>query len=363
MTIIIDPYMIAIPTGEEVDADAVRDYATRLKQWEAVLSQPQRYAVVNAAINEIYALNLQPNRQNLRALFDKHGVDEYSAEDFLPLTSGLLSSKRPLEEIAGMYDTDIWCEIDHVPDTEKVIPDEIRERMPESVAQAFVQALIYCGYCFDRQGDSNNWSIATAPLDADRPIPALLLECDIERMAENDELSIERLSRRWPLLYAPEHLYATYDPVDYYEKSPATATYITWCQMKASGKPVSGISDIKFRFGDRFVASLLEPSIQRRNDFRKDIVRVFEAIIHVLEDLWPYNSDKHHALRERILERQSPQQTRIYTDQQGNDYVEKAARVEVKAGTDPLHLHYWQCYDGSYEFANITDDHDDPTIR
>lgn len=104
------------------------------------------------------------------------------------------------------------------------------------------------------------------------------------------------------------------------------------------------------------------PSIRKRPEFREDIKRVFEAIVYVIEDLWSYPSDKHHPLRKVIGNRKSPQKMRVRKDGLGQQWHEGAARVEVLAGAKCLHLHYWQCYDGSYEFSNVTDDHDDATI-
>lgn len=125
---------------------------------------------------------------------------------------------------------------------------------------------------------------------------------------------------------------------------------------------MNGIDRSRFRFGPNFITTL-QQKIQRRSGERrqKDIERICEAIVFVLEDIWTYGSDKHHALRETLRSRTRPQQTRQRVVD-SNRYTERAARVEVAAGTNPLHLHYWQCYDRTYEWSNITDDHDDATI-
>jgi len=84
-------------------------------------------------------------------------------------------------------------------------------------------------------------------------------------------------------------------------------------------------------------------------------------VVAVLQGL-PYGSDKHHGLRKPVWMRSAPIQTREVRTSDGAIRHDEAARVEITTGPAPLRLHYWRCHGNSYEFSNITCDHDDPTI-
>lgn len=361
--IIIDPYMLAIPIGSDVDEEAAREYAQRLRKWEKEFSREKQYIVSDWASQVIYKLCLAPTRSNLKALFDRFNITEYSPQDIVPTASGVLANAPRVEEVSGLYDSDIWLEMEYIKDTEVVIPEEIRARLHPQVAEEFVESLIYAGYACKARQDITMWSIATAPFEREKKATdEMYLECTIEKLSTESTVERGKFSQEWPLLFDPQHLYATYDVMDFYQSDLRMATQITWCKMKADGARLHGIDVAQFRFGSKFLNSLEQPRIRRRPHFKRDIERVFEAIVFVLEDLWTYGSDKHHPLREIITSRTSPQQTRQRVDISGKQHREKAARVEVRAGDNCLHLHYWQCFDGSYEFSNVTDAHNDPTI-
>jgi hypothetical protein len=84
--------------------------------------------------------------------------------------------------------------------------------------------------------------------------------------------------------------------------------------------------------------------------------------VYVLTKLWSYPSDKNHPLRKDINNKSSDQKRRTVIDRYGVKKEDKAGRVEVLGGTNCVHLHYWLCHDGSYEFSNVTIEHDDLTI-
>jgi hypothetical protein len=363
MMIVIDPYMIAVPTGEEVNAQTVREYARRLKKWEREFSDRRKFIVSEGASQAIRKQGLEPTRTRLTALFKRFNIVDYSPNDIVPTTSGVLVNSPRVEEVAGLYDSDILLDIEYVRDTEVVIPDEIRARLHPEVAAEFIQSLIYAGYAREVHKDTTVWSLATAPLKQGSPRSEMLLECTIEKLGNGSIITQEAFSQEWPLLFDPEHLYATYDILEFYQSNPHLATRIAWCKMKAEGTRLQGIDSVQLAFGDRFMESLNRPRMQRRPHFEQDIDKIFRAIVYVLEDLWPYPSDKHHPLRQVINDRTSRQQTRQREDSSGKRCLEKAARVEVTAGANCLHLHYWQCFHGGYEFSNVTDDHDDPTIH
>ena len=70
MRIVIDPYMIAIPTGK-VDRTSILEYVQRLKKWEHEFSDTKKYIVSDLALDVIYSLGLSPTISNLRELFIK----------------------------------------------------------------------------------------------------------------------------------------------------------------------------------------------------------------------------------------------------------------------------------------------------
>ena len=362
MSIIIDPYLIAIPTGEEVTTHQVVEYANRLKEWESIFGDQTQYVISSQAFNEMTKSGLQPNLRNLKNLFCRYDIEHHSAIDFAPTASGVIANQNTLEDEAGFYDpeNEFLYEVDRVKDTEIVIPEEIRDRIPPQIAEKFIAALIMAGYSFEVQGDDRVCSLATAPLQSDDEEPNMQIECLLEKIDfETDDLTQEPFTQEWPLLYTPVYLYATYEVIDHLE-DPYAATTIAWSKLRMEGYELESIKTIDFTFGPHFNSTILEK--QSRTHFTKDVERIFKAIVFVLEDVWAYGSDKHHALGKVPSMHNSPPQVRLRTDKDGNKHRERAARVEITAGANCLHLHYWQCHDESYEFSNITDDHDDPAI-
>jgi hypothetical protein len=362
MPIIIDPYLLAIPTGSDLTAERIRDYARNLNEWEKEFAGPGKdYLVCDWAVNEIHAQNLAPTIQNLQALFTRFGIDEYSARDIAPDCQGFMANGERLEDRAGVYD----CvnEIESL--SELVIPDEIRNRIPASVAREFVKALTHCAYALDTQGDTSVWSMATAPLKSSESAVKLTTKATINRLcATSGDLTSTAISRDWPLLIEPDYIYAGCNEMDYYRSDPYMATRVAWCKMKAKGelRQAEAFESYRFKFGPEFLNTLLTPRMVKRSEYQKDVRRIFAAIVSVLEDIWAYGSDKHHALRKTVQSRTSDQQKRQSPPPAIQGQWDWAVRVEVIAGSNPLHLHYWRCFDGSYVFSNVTDQHDDVTI-
>ena len=364
MAIIVDPYLLAIPTGNDLTAEEVCNYAESLVGWEKQFStHSDDYVVCEWALNEIHVLDIAPTITNLRALFDRYGVVEYSPRDIAPDCQGFMANGWRLEEMTQV--DDIRAEIENIAGSETVIPDEIRRRMPPTVAAAFIQALIYSAYALQKHEDRGAWSMATAPLPCGAQASELKTNATLCRLDDSVEgLTYTTISRNWPLLVEPDYIFATYDLIGHFRSDPSLTTRIAWCKRRAKGEFHSkGCFDRhSFRFGARFLESLETPSMQKRSEYAKDIVRVFDAIVNVLEDIWAYPSDKHHPLREIVTKRTGDQQKRRKRAGDGSVLIDYAVRVEVIAGARPLHLHYWRCSDAAYEFANVTDDHDDPTI-
>lgn len=358
MTIVVDPYLISIPHGN-VDAETVIAYAKRLGLWDKeFVTHPEKYVVSGWAMNEIYHQNLAPTIDNLKILFSRFGVDNFfSPHDIAPACDGVIANAPQMEERAGI-DDDVLGTVEHIEGTEVVLPEEFQKRIHPEVALWFVRALIYAGYSLGIQNIEGLWSIATAQDRVEHLGDKILVEASVETVAAPPS----RMSREWPLLLDPDYRYVTMSIADVYEDDPHLATKIAWCKLKIGGTRLTGVNPSEFTFGDKFISSINRSSMQKRPNLADDLEAIFKAIVFVLEDIWSYGSDKHHALRESIQNRKSPQQTRKTFDHEGNAQFEKAGRVEVTANNPCLRLHYWQCIDGQYEFANVTDDHDDPTI-
>lgn len=234
-----------------------------------------------------------------------------------------------------------------------VIPDEIRARIPHNIAEEFTNALLYSSYALNYNQREVIYSIATAPLQNDQST-----KLQVAATFSDVYGATKPVNSEWPLLFDPEYIYLNYDINDYYLNDPLLAVKIAWCKLKSEvNAPLKGIDLSKLVFREEFISSLQKPRIHQRPEFHRDIERVFEGIVYAVENLWSYGGDKHHALRKNVMSRTSPQQTR-----NRNGVRERAARIEIIAGVNCLHLHYWQCADGSYEFSNLTDIHDDPTI-
>lgn len=358
MTIVVDPYLISIP-HDAADTDTVIAYAERLGLWDKeFVSHPDKYVVSGWAMNEIYHQNLAPTIDNLKSLFSRFGVDSlFSPQDIAPACDGVIANAPQMEERAGVDDY-MLATVEHIEGTEVVLPEEFQRRIHPEVALWFVRALIYAGYSLGIQDIESLWSIATVQDRVKHLDNKILVEASIETALAPPS----RMSREWPLLLDPDYRYVTISIADVYEDDLHLATKIAWCKLKQGGTQLKGVNPTEFRFGDKFITSINRSSMQKRPNLADDLEAIFRAIVFVLEDIWSYGSDKHHALRESIENRKSPQQTRKVFDNDGNAQMEKAGRVEVTANHPCLRLHYWQCIGGQYEFSNVTDEHNDPTI-
>jgi hypothetical protein len=360
MPIVVDPYLIAVPRADNTDAERVRTYAQSLSVWEKeFVTSAQDYVVSFAAFQAIQQNGLMPTMPALQQLFDRYGINEFSPRDIVPDCNSYLANCQYLEEVSGAFE--IYQGIEHVRGSDSIIPDEMRARLEPAVADAFVGSLIYTACALEEHSSTSGWSVATAPLRSTGPGVDLRTAATVRRIADDTgDIVDARIERNWPLLVEPDYLYATYKVSSYFD-DPVTATRITWCKLKASGSLVETLDWSAVRFGRHFVESLNEAKIRRRPTLKRDIEEVYLTVVAVLQGL-PYGSDKHHALRKPLWMRSAPIQTREARTSDGALKYDEAARVEITTGPAPLRLHYWRCYEDSYEFSNITCDHDDPTI-
>jgi hypothetical protein len=360
MPIVIDPYLIAVPAMDNTDAERVRTYAKSLSCWEKeFVASAEDYFVSLAAFQVIQQNGLMPTMSSLQQLFDRYGIEEYSARDIVPDCSNYLANCLYLEEVSGVFE--IYDEVEQIQGTDSIIPEEMRSRLEPSVADSFIGSLIYAAYALEADPSTTGWSIATAPLNSAFPEANLHTSAGLRKIADvTGDIVEAKIERSWPLLIEPDYLYATLEVTEYVQDL-LMASRITWCKLKANGSRVSEVDWSAVRFGSRFTGSLNEPKIHRRPTVKRDIEEVFFMVVEVLQGL-PFGSDKHHALRNPVYMRSAPVQTRQVRTSDGVLKNDEAARVEVTSGAAPLRLHYWRCHDGSYEFSNVTCDHNDPTI-
>jgi hypothetical protein len=300
-----------------------------------------------------------PTISGLQQIFDRHGIDEFSPRDLVPDCNSYLTNCSYLEEVSGAFD--LMQEIEHVQGSELVIPAEMRARLVPAVADAFIRSLIYTAYALETKNCADGWCIATAPIESAEANTDLRTTALLHRLASNSgDIVAAHIQRDWPLLVEPDYLYATYDVFEHVAE-PLVATRITWCKLKARGSLVEPLNWTSFRFGSHFVDSLNDIRIRRRPNLKRDIEEVYFTIVAVLQGM-AYGSDKHHALRNPLWMRSAPVQRREVRTSDGAVRFDDATRVEVTSGVSPLRIHYWRCHDGTYEFSNVTSEHDDPTI-
>ncbi len=360
MPIIVDPYLIVVPDETTTNPDTIREYAKRFSTWEKEFAKKDgNYFVSLGAYSAIQQAGRVPTIENLTQLFKTFAIDEYSVKDIVSDCSTFLANCEYLENIQEV--SDAYAEIEQLSGSESVIPEEMRQRLAQPVAEAFVASLIYAGYALNAQQAADKWSIATAPTKTVQPPPNLHTSSTIRRVdSDSGEVVEANFRREWPLLIEPYYLYATYD-VDEYRECPEIATLIIWSKLKVENSTAQSIDSKTYSFGRNFVKSITDARVLRRPNSSEDIERVYLRIVEVLQGL-PFGSDIHHVLRKSIRSRTAEVQKRERPNSSGVKEFDIAARVEVCGGPTPLRLHYWRCFDGSYEFSNVTTIHDDPTI-
>jgi hypothetical protein len=360
MAVVIDPYLLAMPQTPGLGAEQVLDYALRLTAWEKEAGvKGHQFAMSSAAYLVMLEEDQLPTRENLQRLFAQHDITYVSARDVGVDCTGFLTNCSLLEDQAGVHD--ILDEIEYVAGSDSVIPVEMRERLTPRIADAFVKSLLYATCALQDKPQRHAWSIATAPLKQDHDRATLHVAGTMRRLSEDgSQIRNLALAEDWPLLVEPDYLYAAYSCAEHLEE-PMLVTRIAWCKCKAKDTRTPAIQHKSYSFGEHFVDSLQDARMQRRPSHTHDVESVFMTVVAVLQGL-AFGSDKHHALRKPLWSHTAEVQRRERMTETGSRVYDLAARVEVLGGPQPLRLHYWRCYDGAYEFSNVTTDHDDPTI-
>ncbi|MBE3117253.1 MAG: hypothetical protein IMZ50_00675 [Candidatus Atribacteria bacterium] len=345
MTVVVDPYLIAIPSGNEVSIDSVRQYIGRLVNWDETFRTNPEYVVSSSAMAQIYVLDLQPDYYNLQKLLNKYGIDEIAALD---VTEGCKTIIENYPQMEGKFEgVDVYCR----DEKKKIIPYEIQKRMPPKVAEAFCSAMVMQSYKIEMLSE-DDWCLATAPVEDYNEITVSGDVIDNER--------VESIEKIWPLLVAPADfkklISVQVSIFEVFQEDPLAALKISWERIKQADPSIPELSNFRIRFMDQFIPSIMKNSLGHTL-YEKDIQRVFDGITNALTNRWRYPGDKHHPLRKVVRLHSSDQQIR----KKGN-LVDRAVRIEISAGTNPLHVHYWKCNDGCYEISNLTCEHDDPTI-
>ncbi len=355
MTVVVDPYLIAIPNGRVQEGD-IRAYANRLLEWDCTFRSNPDFVFSSQVICVIYSLGLEPSWSNLNSLFEKYGIRDLDARDIAEGCQILLTNLPHMEDRVSSLN------IISIDGKENVIPPQFRQRLHPKIAEVFVDALVKTSYALNimEKIEPIVWNMATAPLGNEVAITEMIVEGSV-----NDYGTEATISRLWSLVYDPGQISIDERISDVYPFDLYKATELAWKEMKEGKKGLSTLPWIErtsYFFGPRFLRSISESNIRYIPSRERDIEMVFEAIVHVLTSLWSYPSDKHHPLRRIIQDRKSKQIIRLVPKGSGIWNKDKAARVEIIGGKNCLHLHYWQCHDGKYEFSNITTAHDDPKI-
>lgn len=350
MTIVVDPYLIAIPYGDDINTDHVVSYTNRLNGWVNVFRSDPDYVVSGAVMRIIYSMELQPEFHILEKLFKQYGLVELSARDLAESCQTLMENYPHMEDRAGA--NDLECKQEN----QKIIPEHIRARLHPKIAEVFSGALISTSYALNLLEDKEEWLLATAPLE-DQYSEILAVG------QVRDNAAIVDVERPWTLLFKPAEYIETIEYNDkiikaVIEKSPYDALKISWSKIKKNNPTIKEIEKYEVSFNPLFINSVRDKIFKKRPQYKKDLERVFDSIVFSISDIWKFASDKHHALREKIQDRTSKQKIR---DRKG--LIDSAGRIEVIGGNTPLHVHYWQCADEKYEISNITNDHDDATIN
>ena len=345
MTVVVDPYLLEIPTGVNVSPETVRQYAKSLVHWSNTFRINSDYVVSGHAVVKMAEYGLIPDTNNLSKLFQKYDIDEYSPNDIAVGCQIVMENFPQMEDRSNSMD--ITCQ----EEKRSIIPNEVKQRIHPEVADAFCAALIAASYAIHVLGEEDDWKIATAPLNGFTKITV---------SGEVEDKIVIPVEKIWPLLFDPEifkeEITIQERILNIFEADPMEALRICWEDMRRREIGIPEITKYNIRFINRFVLSVIE-SANQKNTYEKDIIRIFVGVTNAITNRWNFGSDKHHALRESVLDRTTPQQVRKRGKQ-----IDKAARIEVKAGKTPLHVHYWICYDESYEISNLTNDHDDATI-
>lgn len=356
----IDPYLLSVPSLNNLTQEEANNFLINLQKWNEEFLLSRDYIVSAKVLGELVDLSLYPDpRGNLYEFLKKYDKEcRYSAMDLAKGWTSIITNIPFLEERIHAEKTEYEIEI--LMETLSVVPVFVYNRLPKNVAKAFTSSLLFCSYTLLCLKDTRQKRIATIKWQNPEDLSTLEIDTEIEEI-KDAALSKSKINTTWDMYSEPEEIYAQKRIVDVFQADPHLATKIAWCKLKLNGTPLKGISKDIFVFGTRFLESLCTPSMKKRQHYEVEIEDAFIAIVCVLEDVWKYGSDKHHALRKDVQSRQSDQIKRTRSLRHGQ-VQEKASRVEVSAREGTLRLHYWKCHDGCYEFANVTDVHDDPTI-
>ncbi len=365
MKMVVDPYVLSVPKDEVLDKDSVIEFLIRLRSWDSeFIGNSQQYAISGFSLAKMYELGISPTADNLSSLLKKYDITEYSVQDLCPTSDGLIANAQRLEDMIF----DAIPEVEQIEGSHIVIPEELRQRLHPEVAKEFIISLTYFAYILQYKQNNihgSGWSIVTAPFSAGEDVQMLKMHAEISTLNDVGIIESRSIAKDWPLLFDPEHIFAMKDMKTAFNNGDLIqALEIVRCKLKQReiNLSIKKIDYKKIRFRKEFRESLVDARMRKRTTYDKDVEKVFEAIVYSIENIWVYAADKHHPLRKEIQNRKSPQRLRKRKDIYGVLFTDDAVRIEAVAGATPLHIHYWISKDGTYEFSNVTDRHDDNTI-
>ena len=357
MKMVVDPYIVIVPTGTDITKDDVLEWVERFVMWNVDFPKaPEGYFMsetVRAAMEEE---SVFPYFHNVDQLFRRYGIVEYDPHDVGVKCGTNLDSMSYLEEYCGVDDNSVSSQCIKVED---VLPPRMKARLPEKISTSFAQTLINCDVALAKNGESNaSFALATS-VEWDAPLDEML----VLRASLADGHEHEMFESTWNLIYDPDYINITRRVVDAYQEDLIRALEIVVSKMRVRRELKRNTADFpQFIFGPKFKKSIdALPEFDHRS-FRDSAIELcFEAMYRVMVGDWPYNGPFHHKLRAGVG-RGDDQKLRY-----AEGGVDRAVRVRVECRLSEgvqhhLHVHYWQRADGVMEFSNVTYEHDDDTI-
>jgi len=200
-----------VPTNGLLDKDSAIEFLKRLRSWDSeFIGNSQQYTISGFSLVKMCELGISPTADNLSSLLKKYVITEYSVQDLCPISYGLIANAQRLEDMIF----DALPEVEQIEGSHIVIPEELRQRLHPEVAKEFIMSLIYFAYILQYKQNNiqgNGWSIVTAPFSAGEDVQLLKTHAEISNLNEVGIIESRPITKDWPLLFDPEHIFAMKD--------------------------------------------------------------------------------------------------------------------------------------------------------
>jgi hypothetical protein len=329
MNILIDPYILAVPS----DSSQISDYLENLFEWlTAVSSDTNHYWLSSEVVNALLKSKIYPTWEALQEIEQQASEHFYNANTLLRACEPQLMEPPLLDEL---FNNSIYYFED---EAVAVIPPQIDQRLPETVSKALKKTLALAAIGNFFQLDDVFEDLAFATTSAEFSVTQLDVKFEVSDL---DKKADQAVSFSLDMLFSPNEVDEMAGLVSFWDHA-ARACHFVHRKIYQNHQSPPPLPVIEAR--PSFYESLEHYQMPRQS---AELYKIYRKIVMGLTGDIKRNQIIHHPLQ------RNDQDLRIGSA--------TAWRLWIEHSTPGWRVHYWLYQDGSVELAKFVP-HDDMRI-